>query len=81
LKVESADVARRLAANVDARITELETKLQDCMAERKDLEIRLEVVQESGIIVVEMLQYCIRIEGLGYILILFLSCAYRFLSV
>lgn len=57
LKVESADVARRTAANADARITELETKLKECMAERNDLEIRLEeVVQESGIVAVEMLQ-------------------------
>jgi len=49
LKVESAEIARRVAANADARITDLETKLQECMAERNNLEIRLEeVVQESG---------------------------------
>ena len=57
LKVESANFARRLATNANAKITDLETKLQECLAERNDLDIRLEeVVQESGIIVVEMLQ-------------------------
>ena len=55
LKVESADVAQREATNVDARITKLETKLQECLEEINDLEIRLEeVVQESGIIDVEI---------------------------
>ena len=44
LKFESDDVARRASSNVDARITKMETKFQECMAERNDLEIRLEEV-------------------------------------
>ena len=56
-KFESANVAQREVTNVDAKITNMETKLQEFMEEINDLEIRLEeVVQESGIIAIEMIQ-------------------------
>eukprot|EP01018_Ginkgo_biloba_P005014 Gb_28646 [translate_table: standard] len=49
LKVESSDAARRAAAIADARIADLESKLQECIAERNEFEIRLEeALQESG---------------------------------
>ena len=41
-KFESVDVAWRAASNVDSKITELETKLQECLEERNDIKIRLE---------------------------------------
>eukprot|EP01018_Ginkgo_biloba_P001761 Gb_15023 [translate_table: standard] len=49
LKVETSDVARRTTAVADARIAELESNLQECMADRNLFEIRLEeALQESG---------------------------------
>lgn len=48
-KAESADTARNLISSYDARIEELELQIQKLIAERSDLEIKLEeAVQDSG---------------------------------
>ncbi|ONK75057.1 uncharacterized protein A4U43_C03F12870 [Asparagus officinalis] len=48
-KAESADAARNSISNYDARIEELELQIQKLIAERNDLETKLEeAVQDSG---------------------------------
>ena len=48
-KIESADAARNAVDNVDSRIEELELQLQKYMAEKNDLEVKMEeAIQDSG---------------------------------
>lgn len=48
LKAEAGDAARRASAMADARAADLETKLQQCMADRDALQIRLEEANQSS---------------------------------
>jgi E3 ubiquitin-protein ligase BRE1 len=48
LKAEAGEAARRASAIADARATELETKLQECMADRDTLQFRLEEASQSS---------------------------------
>lgn len=48
-KIESADVARNAIDNVETRIADLEVELQKSIAEKNDLEIKMEeALQDSG---------------------------------
>jgi len=56
-KAESADAARSSINNYDARIEELELQIQKLIAERNDLEIKLEeALQDSGVILLLYIQ-------------------------
>lgn len=49
VKIESADSARNNIDNLESKIEELETELQKCMAEKNDVEVKLEeALQDSG---------------------------------
>ncbi|KAG0581595.1 hypothetical protein KC19_4G263900 [Ceratodon purpureus] len=48
LKAEAGEAARRASAIADARAAELETKLQECMADRDTLQFRLEEAGQSS---------------------------------
>lgn len=48
LKAEAGEAARRANAIADARAAELETKLQECMADRDTLQFRLEEASQSS---------------------------------
>lgn len=70
-KSESADAARNSISSYDARIEELELQIQKHIAERSDLEIKLEeAVQDSGKIlqlvltcVIPTESFCFREKG------------------
>jgi len=48
LKAEAGEAARKANAIADARAAELETKLQECMADRDNLQFRLEEANQSS---------------------------------
>lgn len=51
LKAEAGEAARRASAIADARTADLESKLQQCMTDRDNLQLRLdEANQASGTI-------------------------------
>lgn len=48
LKAEAGEAARKASAIADARAAEIETKLQECLADRDVLQFRLEEVGQSS---------------------------------
>lgn len=48
LKAEAGEAARRANAIAEARATELETKLRECMADRDNLQFRSEEAEQSA---------------------------------
>lgn len=52
LKAEAGEAAHRTGAISDDRAAELETKLQECMADRDALQLRLEdALQSAGTVI------------------------------
>lgn len=60
-KAEAVDVAKTGISNAESKIAELEQKLQNCVTENNELEIKMEeTLEDSGLIIylVINLQLC-----------------------